>query len=122
MSTVMQSRDALSAIARELDTLSATLADVERRLEPVEEEYDRFVRDFETGMWTRHVEEDARLPSERLRLQLAHQQMPPDLYGRYFALVKSRKRIEKRIGALKAAADAQRSVLSALKVELEATA
>ena len=32
----------------------------------------------------------------------------------------SRKRLEKRIGALKTAVDAQRSILSALKSELEA--
>ena len=113
--SVIDSITALRSIAEELDALSGTLADVERRLEPVEEEHDRFIRDFETGLWSKHVNEDARLPSEKLRLQLAYREMPPELYGKYHALVKSRKRIEKRIGALKAAADAQRSILSAEK-------
>lgn len=120
-------RAALTGIAQELDGLSASLANVERRLagsaeKPgVEVRYEKFMADHEIGLWTRHVDEGAKLPPEKLRERLGHQAMPADLYGEYFALTKSRKRIEKRIGALKAAADAQRSVLSALKVEMEAT-
>lgn len=113
--TVIESINALRGVAQEMEALSLALSDVERKLEPVEDEYDAFIRDFETGLWERHVNDDAKFPSARMRLQLAHREMSPELYGRYFALVKSRKRIEKRIAALKAAADAQRSILSAEK-------
>lgn len=122
MTSVAQTRDALSGIAAELDQLSSTLAEIERKLEPVQEEYDKFLRDFEIGLWQKHIDEDAKFPSERMREHLAHKAMPPEVYGRYFALVNSRKRAEARIKSLGKAADAQRSVLSALKVELEATA
>ena len=55
-----------------------------------------------------------------MRLKLAHKAMDPGVLGRYIGLLNSRKRLEKRIGALKSAVDAQRSILSALKSELEA--
>ena len=112
---------ALSGIAQELDALSASLAKTERDLVPVELEYEKFMADHEIGMWTAYVNDGAKLPPEKLRERLGHQAMPAELYGRYVALSKSRKRMEKRIGALKAAADAQRSILSALKAEMEAS-
>ena len=113
----------LDAIAREMDLRSSQLAEVERRLEPVEIEYEAFVAAHEIGLWRRHEsgELDGRWPSEQLRLRLALADMPPELLGRHTGLVNLRKRLEKRIGALKAAADAQRSILSALKVEAEAS-
>lgn len=108
--------------ARELDMRSKELARVERDLEPVEEEYRRFVDDFEIGLWQRSQDEEGfKLPSEALRLKLAHKAIDPALYGRYVGLVKSRKRLEQRIRDLKTAVDAQRSILSALKLEMEAT-
>jgi hypothetical protein len=111
---------ALDGIARELDDLSGSLAGVERQLEPVESEYERFMASHEIGLWQAHIDHDAKLPPAGLRERLAHRDMPSELYGRHTALNASRKRMEKRIGVLKAASDAQRSILSALKVELEA--
>lgn len=115
------STTALTGIAEELDNLSSLLAQVERDLEPVEQEYEKFMATHEIGLWTRHVDDGVKLPPERLRERMAHQEMPAELFGRYTALMKSRKRMEKRILALRAASDAQRSILSALKTELEAT-
>lgn len=107
--------------ADELDSLSRALHKSERDLEPVEREYRAFVDDFEVGLWKQHQDDGAKLPSEALRVKLAERQMDPALLGRYVGLVMARRRAEKRIRDLRASVDAQRSILSALKSELEAT-
>jgi hypothetical protein len=123
VTTPLEAMDKLSMLADELDQRSRELADTERRLEPVEISYQAAVDEFEVGLWTQYEDSEfkTKLPSEAMRLKLAHKQMDPALLGRYVGLVNSRKRLEKRIGALKAAVDAQRSILSALKYEMEAT-
>lgn len=88
---------------------------MERDLEPVEIEYEQFVADFEIGLWKRHEDEGAKFPSQSMRIKLAHKAMDPALLGRYVGLVNARKRGIERIRSVKAAAEAQRSVLSALK-------
>jgi hypothetical protein len=110
----------LRECADELDGLSRRLHTTERDLEPVEREYRKFVDDFEVGLWKQHQDEGKKLPSEALRVKLAEREMEPALLGRYVGLVMARKRAEKRIQALRATVDAQRSILSALKVEEEA--
>lgn len=121
MTTPSEAIATLDGIAREMDALSASLAKLEREYEPVERAYEDFLSDFETGLWAKHIDDGDKFPPEKLRVQLAHRAMPTDLYGKYFAFTKSRKRMEKRIGALKSSCDAQRSILSALKMEMEAT-
>lgn len=111
----------LDKIARELDQRSKQLHKVEADLEPIEIEYEAFMADFEIGLWQKHEDEGAKLPPEKLRVRLGHKAIDPVLYGRYVGLINSRKRLEKRISSLGKQADAQRSVLSALKVEMEAT-
>lgn len=121
MASAAECMRTLDQLAREIDERSKQLHQVEQQLEPVEEEYRRFVDAFEIGLWQRSQDEAGfRLPSESLRLKLAHQAMDPALLGRYVGLVKSRKRLEQRLRDLKAAVDAQRSLLSAFKVEVEA--
>lgn len=105
----------LDAMSQELNTLADGLAHVARELEPVQEQYDEYVADFEIDLWEKHTEQGAKLPSASLRLQMAHRKMPPELYGRYVALVHSRDRMVKRISTLKLSVDAQRSLLSAMK-------
>lgn len=107
--------------AKELDYLSKQLSKVERELEPVEQEHEAFRTAFEAGLWEQHVEAGAKFPAEGLRLRMAHQAMPAELLGRYVELMGSRRRLMQRIGTLKAVCDAKRSILSALKVELEAS-
>lgn len=105
----------LDAMSRELNTLADGLAHVARQLEPVQQEHDDWVADFEIGLWEKHTEQGVKLPAAALRLQMAHRKMPPELYGRYVALVHSRDRMMKRISTLKTSVDAQRSLLSAMK-------
>lgn len=123
MATPVEAMDKLDQQAMELDHRSWQLADTERKLEPIEVEYQRFIDDYEIGLWTKYEDSEykIKLPSEAMRLKLAHKAMDPDLLGKYVGYVNSRKRLEKRISALKAAVDAQRSILSALKVEMEAS-
>lgn len=121
MASAAQVMQTLDALASELDDKSKLLHQTELDLLPVEEDYRRFVDDYEVGLWQRSQDEsDFKLPSEALRLKLAHKAMDPALLGRYVGLVKARRRLEQRIRDLKATVDAQRSILSALKVEAEA--
>lgn len=120
MSTPAEVMERLAQLAEELDQRSLELGDVERRLEPAEMAVQAFVDDFEVGLWTKHENEGTKLPSEALRLKLANKAMDPALLGRHQGLLHSRKRLEKRIAALKSQVDAQRSILSALKLEMEA--
>lgn len=121
MTTPVEALNRLSELAVEIGTRASELAEVERRLEPVAIEHDRFVDNFDTGLWFQHVSEGAKLPSAEMRLKLAHKAIDPDLLGRYVALSNARKRLTDRIRSLRVEIDAQRSILSALKVEMEAT-
>jgi hypothetical protein len=121
MSDVAACIERLRECADELDTLSRQLHKTERDLEPVEREYQQFVDDYAVGLWKKHQDEGVKLPPEALRLKLAEREMDPALLGRYVGLVMGRKRAEKRIRDLRSAVDAQRSILSALKTEMEAT-
>ena len=120
MSDVAECIARLREAADELDGLSRALHEIERDREPVEREYQKFVDDFEVGMWRRHQDIGEKLPAEKLRVKLAEQAMDPALLGRYVGLQMARKRAEKRIRDLRASVDAQRSILSALKTEAEA--
>lgn len=122
MSDVITARGNLNTLALELGSLSTKLAQVSRDLEPVERQYHDFVDEFEVGLLLKsESDEDYRLPSAALRLKLAHRAMDPALLGRYMGLVNSRSRLQQRLRDLKAEVDAQRSILSSLKSELEAT-
>jgi hypothetical protein len=122
MTTPVEARTKLNLLAVELGQLAGNLADVERALEPVENEYTKWIDDFETGLWYAHIgDTGAKLPSAEMRQKLARKAMDPELLGRYVGLTNSRKRLTDRIRSLKAEIEAQRSILSALKVEMEAT-
>jgi len=120
--SAQQAMARLDELAVELDQLSVQLAKVERDLEPVDQEFSKFVDNYELGLYQRSIDEpDFKLPAEALRYKLAVRAMPPELFGRRTALAASRDRITKRLANLKVQTDAQRSILSAHKAELEAT-
>jgi hypothetical protein len=122
MSTPAEAMGKLDAAAQELDDLSKKLGRVELDLEDAEKAYQDFIDDFELGLWRKHLDQGAVFPpTVKLRLQLAHEAMDPVVLGRFIGLKNRRDRIEKRIKSLGKVADAQRSILSALKVELEAS-
>lgn len=115
-------RGKLREQAEELAQRSGELAQVSRDLEPVEQEYRTFVDDFEIGLWKRSEDEkDFKLPAAALRVKLAHREMDPALLGRYVGLTRGRERLVQRIRDLKVEIEAQRSIVSALKTEMEAT-
>lgn len=115
--TVMRELDGL---ATENSDIGAKLAQVQRAFEPIEDEYDTFVTDFEVGLWAQHCNGDAKWPSAEMRERLARQAMPPELYGRFTAHKKSIDRMERRLRSIKTSIEAKRSILSALKIEMEA--
>lgn len=110
----------LDRLAREIDQRSTDLANCERQLVPVEDAYEQFMENFIAGMF--EDQDGGRLPGEDVRRALAHKQLrkiDAGLLGSHRELTRRRKRLEKRLGSLKTAVDAQRSILSALKTELE---
>ena len=111
----------LDGHALELGELSAALLKVNRALAEADRDYVAFVDDFETGLWLKAQEDGGRLPSGELRVKLARKSMAPELLGKHDGLVMQRDRIKQRIGDLKVIVEAERSVLSALKVEMEAS-
>ena len=120
--TPQEALDRLDAHSRELGDLSGALLEINRRLDDVEREYQAFVDDFEVGLYLRSEEPDGpRLPSEAMRAKLARREMSPELLGRRDGLVRKRERIRQRISDLKAEIEADRSILSALKLEAEAS-
>lgn len=120
MSSVVEVTGKLDQQATELDELSKTLASTERKLEPLETFYEEALDDFEVGCWDSHVKEEAKLPPAEMRERLARRTMPEKVLTERATLLAKRKRLEKRIKALGSAIDAQRSILSALKLEIEA--
>lgn len=120
MTDVADAISALREYASELDGISRALSKIERDIEPVAERYQKFVDDFEIGLWTKSEDEGAKFPSAAMRLKLAHKAMDPALLGSYVGLVNARERGVQRLRAVKASVEAQRSILSALKVEAEA--
>ena len=93
----------------------------QRKLEPVENTHDEFVDNFITGLWDKHAAGDAKWPGEDVRLKLARREMAPEPLGQYLGLIRSKSRLEARIKSLTTEIGARRSLLSALKVEMEAT-
>ena len=120
MSTPAEAMQRLDGLSKDLGSLSSLLAEVNRALEPVQEQYEQFLDDFETGLWFRHETEGAKLPSADMRIRLAHKAMSPELLGQYRGLTNKRDRLRKAISDKKADVDAWRSMLSALKSEMEA--
>ncbi len=110
----------LDAYASELDGCSRKLAEVEDQLEPLDNIYEEAVDDFEAQLWENHEDRDAKLPPEKMRLILARRSISPGIRSKRATLLSKRKRLEKRIRTLAELVDAQRSILSALKAEMEA--
>lgn len=111
----------LTELATELDTLSKKLGSLLAQLEPVQAEYDHWMAGVETRLWKRHLDTGEKLPSEKLRTQIAVLEMPRELSERHAQLSAESRRTKERISALKQLVDAHRSILSALKLEMEAT-
>lgn len=112
----------LSAIADELVTLSQSLQVIEKEhLYDLERAYEQGLMDFEAGLFERYEKGEGKWPGEETRERLYRRTMPVDQLNDLMRYQAARKRAEKRIASLKAAADSWRSILSALKVEMEAT-
>ena len=111
----------LDAFADELDTLSKGLTETERKLEPVESAYMECVDDYEILLVEQAQEKGERPPAEKLRETMARRAVPKDIATQYVSLMAKRRRMEKRIGSIKTGIEAQRSLLSAFKLEAESS-
>jgi chromosome segregation ATPase len=115
-------RGELNRMARELDGLSRGLAETQRKLHPVKRKYNAFVANHKAGQWAAHVAdpENVKMARQDIAEILAIQGMPLELRGECEELSDKAERLKKRISDLRAEVDAQRSILSALKTEMEA--
>ena len=121
MSDVTDASRTLLQKARELDDLSKRLDEIEIELGPLEAELTEWVEDYQAECWRAHVEDEAKLPSEAIRLSIANRSFDREKYQRILVLRAGRSRRRRRISDLKEIVDAQRSIVSALKTELEAS-
>lgn len=122
MSTPLEAMQRLDELAQGLDQLSKDLAKTETARAPVEDEYENFIDSFVAGLYEKQQQGTAgRMPGEDVRLALARQAMPEELLGSYRTLTRRAERLRRRISDVKVQVDAQRSILSAHKAELEAT-
>ncbi len=110
----------LDSYAAELDSCSRKLADVESELEPLNNVYEEAMDNAEASFWERHEDEGDKLPPQHMREVLARRSISPEIRSKRALLLSKRKRLEKRIRTLSDLVDAQRSILSALKSEMEA--
>lgn len=118
---MIESAEALMAAARELDELSKDLLRVEKELAALEVGLTQWEEDTHASMWEKHMEDGEKLPSESIRLALAHRSYDAVGYQRYLTLKAARNRAEHRIRDLREIVAAHRSIVSAAKTELEAT-
>ncbi len=132
MAEVIDATNRLDALARELGKRSEELAKAARTLDGyvdangervvgVQEQYEDWMDTFETGLYQKQEEGGSKMPSEAMRERLGRRDMPPQLLGAHRTLLAQRNRLEARIRDIKAEIEAQRSILSALKLEMEAT-
>ncbi len=111
----------LDSYASELDSCSRKLADVEDKLEPLNHVFEEAMDDFEAQLWESHEDRGEKLPPEKMREVLARRSIKREVRDQRAVLLSRRKRLEKRIRTLSGLVDAQRSILSALKAEMQAT-
>jgi predicted nucleic acid-binding Zn-ribbon protein len=123
----------LDDLACELDTRSKRLAEVERGLSGyrandgshvtgVEESYEDWADTWMIGKHEQYEADGKRLPTKEMLERMMRKEMPAQLLGTYRELRGERERLKRRIGDIKAQVEAQRSILSAAKQEMEATA
>jgi hypothetical protein len=111
----------LRVAAEQLDTLSKEQDHVLARLEPLERRYELGLAEFEREQWRAHIFDGKKFPSERVRDAIYKGQVPEGFLTEIAALHSQRQRKDRQISNLRVQVDAHRSILSALKLELEAT-
>ena len=121
MTSVAEEIQILTGYANRLDELSKLQTELLRELEPVSFLLEQALLLYEATVWKAHMNENKKLPPKGVREALGHQQVDPSVISRYTRLTNDSHRVEKEISHLKALIDARRSILSALKLELEAT-
>lgn len=118
MTTPVEARVELDRLSRELGDLSTKLAQCSRALAPTQREYDKFIENYEVGLFVKSEVNQTRLPGKEMRLKLARHDMDAELLGRYEGLKMQRDRMVQRIRDIKVEVNAQQSILSALREEM----
>jgi hypothetical protein len=118
---IQESSAALMHATVELDNVSKALVQIEKEIEVLEPRYENFIESFIAGLWDDAQETGVRLPPEDVRKALAHRALPEDLKVSYRAHLATRRRAKSRLADLREIVAAHRSIVSAAKVEMEAS-
>lgn len=113
----------LNRIARELDQRSRSLWNTELELAQLHEAYDEEFAEYEAEWYRLYEAGEKKWPADATRHRIFREERMKDSEAvrRMLFLERKSKRLKDRIHHLATEADGQRSVLSALKVEMEAT-
>ena len=121
--SVSSARAELQRIAGELDERSKSLWNTSIELSRIHEAYDEEFAEYEAEWYRLYEAGEKKWPGDAVRHRVFREDKLKDseTVRRMLFLERKQARLEDRIRHLSKEADAQRSVLSALKVEMEAT-
>ena len=121
MKDVAMTREVVQGQLDALDGLSKRQDELLTALEPLQAFMDEWYAQYNRDMYVKHVEGGLRMPSEKLREQLAVTDpcFPTDVARQLAQVSAESDRVAKQISNTKAIVDGYRSVLSALKIEVE---
>ena len=114
----------LQDLASRLDVASKSIYTMDEKLAGIEVDYDDTRNDILVKLIAEYERSDTRLPGEDVRNALVTNRLreqEPDLYKSVRNLRAKISRYERRARRIEREIDAQRSVLSFLKTEVEAT-
>ena len=118
---MIESAEELLKKVRELDELSKQLNAVMETLGRIEFQFEWHVVDYKTALAQEYAESEKRLPAEDIRTAMAVRAFGRDAYRDLLSARSQRARIKARLTDLNEIVAAHRSIVSAAKIELEAS-
>ena len=122
MSDLIDSSRRLIAATTELDQISKALIEVEKEIEWQEPQIEDAIEEYLVALADQCEDEDKRLPPEDVRKARAGRSVNAELRMNYRRNIAVRRRCKSRLADLREIVAAHRSIVSAAKEELSATA
>lgn len=119
---IVEASQRLIAAARELDDISKALVEVELEIEKTEPRYQDFIESFVADLWDECIQEEKKFPPQDVRNAMALKAMDPTVKADYRYLIHRRQKAKQRLTDLREIVAAQRSIVSAVKEEMNASA
>jgi predicted nucleic acid-binding Zn-ribbon protein len=119
---IVEASQRLIAAADELDSISKALVQLENVIEELEPRYEDAIEAFIAELWDESVRDEKKFPPKDVRDAMAFKAMDADLRLSYRMTIRRRQKTKQRLTDLREIVAAQRSIVSAAKTEMEATA